>query len=419
MAALAARDGRAGARRPMSQNERRELWTTIHRYSGLAMMGFLLVAAVTGCVLCFMQPLDRALNSDLFVRRDISTPLDPLTAVERLRAVRPDLRILSFPLHLGPHDTLPVEVAAAPGKQPIDYDQVFVDGNDGHVAGERQSTPGWGRRGIVEGIKAFHYTLLAGDWGRWLMGLVALTWFVSNLVGVYLTWPRKAPYWKTWKRMWRFSFKSVFARLMLDVHRSTGLWLLIGVTALAFTSVCLNFYGEAYEPVVTRLAPLKHSLFDRPAPFPQGTTPSLTFADAVALAEQQASRDHLTWRPATAIYVPTWNLYGVTLTDNGRLNYHELGPVYYYFDASTGRFVHVVDPYSDSAGLVMIRMLYPLHSGKVAGWPTIVIIFLLGLATIEMAVTGLYVWWKKRKTRIAARAAADKRRTAATTKATT
>ena len=45
--------------------------------------------------------------------------------------------------------------------------------------------------------------------------------------------------------MWRFSFRSIFARLMLDLHRSTGLWLLVGVTMLAFTSVCLNFYAEA------------------------------------------------------------------------------------------------------------------------------------------------------------------------------
>lgn len=403
----------------MTQNDRRELWTQIHRYSGLTMMGFLLIAAVTGCVLCFMQPLDRALNRDLFVRTDASAPLDPLVAMESLSAARPDLQILSFPLHVDAGDTIPVDVGAAPGARPIDYDQLFVDRNDGHIVGTRQSGPGWGRRGLAEGIKAFHYTLLAGDWGRWLMGLVALIWFLSNLVGVYLTWPRKAPYWKSWKRMWRFSFKSMFARLMLDVHRSTGLWLLIGVTILAFTSICLNFYSEAYEPVVTRMAPLEHTLFDRPAPFPDGARPTLGFADAVTLAERQAAKDGLKWTPATAIYVPSWNLYGVTLTNDGRLNYRDLGPVYYYFDARTGRYAHVVDPYSDSAGLVMIRMLYPLHSGKVAGWPTVALIFLLGLATIEMAVTGFYVWWKKRKSRVAARTAAAKRQanTIATTKA--
>jgi len=126
----------------------------------------------------------------------------------------------------------------------------------------------------------------------------------------------------------------------------------------------------------------------------------------VARAAQKATADKLGWVPATALYKPDWNLYGVTLTDNGRLQYRALGPVYYYFDARDGHLANVVDPYSGDTGLALIRSLYPLHSGQVGGWPTVALIFLLGLATIEMAVTGLYVWWKKRKSRVAAKIAA-------------
>ena len=388
----------------MTQHQRRELWTWIHRWLGLSAMAFLMIAALTGCILCLAEPLDRALNRDLFEASAVTAPLDPIAAVERLRTARPDLQITSFPLHVGPRDT--VQVAVAPGGAALTFDHVFLDRSDGHIVGARMKAPGWGRRNIVEGIAQFHFNLLAGDGGRWLMGVVALAWLVSNLIGVYLTWPRKAPFLKAWKRTWRFSFKSVFSRLMLDVHRSTGLWLLIGVTVLAFTSVCLNFYNEAYEPSVLRIAPLKRTLFDRPAPFPAGARPTLHFADAVRLAEAKAARDRLGWVPATALYVPNWNLYGVTLTNDGRLNYRALGPVYYYFDAKDGHLAHIVDPYSDSAGLVMIRMLYPLHSGQVAGWPSVAIIFLLGLATAEMTITGFYVWWKKRRSRVAAKAAA-------------
>ena len=383
----------------MTQNERRTLWTKIHRWLGLTIILFLAIAAITGCILCFAKPLDHALNRDLFVRQTNGAPIDPLVAAEQLRATRPDIQLLALPLNVAADDNIPIDVGPAPGFPTLGYDQLFLDGGDGHVVGKRLKAPGWDRRHIIEGIAEFHYTLLAGDWGRWLMGVVALAWFISNLIGVYLTWPRKTPYWRAWKRMWRFSFKSVFGRLMLDIHRSTGLWLLIGVTMLAFTSVCLNFYGELYEPTVVKIAPLKHSLFDRPAPFPKGTQPTLHFRDAVALAKSKAKRDALEWVPATALYRPDWNLFGVTLTNDGQLNYRALGPVYYYFDARDGHLAHIVDPYSDSAGLVMIRMLYPLHSGQVAGWPTVAIIFLLGLATMEMTGTGFYIWWKKRKSR--------------------
>ncbi|MDB5708791.1 MAG: PepSY-associated helix protein [Sphingomonas bacterium] len=389
----------------MTQQQRRDLWTWIHRWLGLSAMAFLVIAAATGCVLCFKKPLDRALNQDLFARTSGGPALDPLVLVTRFGAAHPELQVRSFPLNIAPGDNLPVMVVVAPGAREPGFDQAFLDRADARIVGTRSDGPGWDRRHLVDGIEEFHKNLLGGTVGRWVMGLAALAWLVSNLIGVYLTWPRKAPFLKAWKRMWRFSVKSMFARLMLDVHRSTGLWLLIGVTVLAFTSVCLNFYSEMYEPTVARIAP-SHDLFDDAAPYPDGTRPTLSFADAVARATRKAAADGLGWQPATAIYKPDWNLYGVTLTDDGRLQYRGLGPVYYYFDAKDGHLANVVDPYRGDTGLALIRMLYPLHSGQVGGWPTVVLIFLLGLATVEMAITGFYVWWKKRRSRIAAEAAA-------------
>jgi uncharacterized iron-regulated membrane protein len=380
----------------MTQATRRSLWTRIHRWLGLSAMAFLAVAAITGCVLCFAEPLDRGLNRDLFHRATAGASVDPVTAVARLQAQRPELRIRSFPVHVEPGRTIILQVK--PGSD--GFDQIFLDPGNGRIVGGRERGPGWDRRHLVAGISELHEHLLAGKWGRWLLGVAALAWLIGNFVGLYLTWPLKRPYLKSWKRTWRFSLKSALPRLMLDLHRSTGLWLLIGLTILAFTSVAFNFYGEVYEPAVSRIAPLKYRLFDGDAPHPkEDVAPTLAFADALRLGEAQAAREKLAWRPATLIYQPDWNLYGVTFTDDGRLNYRALGPIYLYFDARDGRFVHRVDPYADSAGLVMMRMLYPLHSGKVAGWPTVLFVFLLGLATVEQCVTGFYVWWKKRRAR--------------------
>lgn len=393
----------------MTQNQRRALFTWLHRWLGLTAMAFLVIAAATGCVLCFKKPLDRALNRDLFVRSAAGPALDPLVLVARFSAAHPELQVRSFPLNIGADDNLPVTIAPAPGASEPGYDQAFLDRIDAHIVGARSDGPGWDRRHVVDGLEEIHKNLLAGKVGRWIVGVAALFWLVSNLIGVYLTWPRKAPWLKQWKRMWRFSFKSMFARLMLDIHRSTGLWLLIGVTVLAYTSVCLNFYTEAYEPAVTRIAPSPPGLFDRDAPFPKGTRPTLSFVDAVARATQKAQADKLGWVPATAIYKPDYNAYGVTLTDNGRLHYRALGPVYYYFDAKDGHLAQVVDPYGSDTGLALIRSLYPLHSGQVGGWPTLALLFLLGLATIEMAMTGFYVWWKKHASRVAQKRARQER----------
>lgn len=387
----------------MTQRQRRKLWAEVHRYLGLGSVLFLAIAAVTGCLLAYDKPIDAALNADLFKRAHADTAVDPVAAVIRFQASHPELQVTSFPLHAPADRNIAIKVAPAPGAARPDFDQVFLDGGDGHAIGSRSTEPSWGRRGLMAGVLEFHANLLAGAWGRWLMGVMALAWLVSAISGAYLTFPRKPPFWRKWTRAWRFSFRRMFARLMLDIHRASGLWLLIGVVMLAFTSVCLNFFSEIYQPMVVRIAPPKPSLFDRPAPFPQGARPRLSYADAIHRIEMHARNAGQSWRPATALYIPRLNLYGVTFTNDGTLNYRALGPVYYYVDAKHGRVVEEDDPYSDSAGLVMIRMLYPLHSGQVAGPITVFFVFLFGLSTFEMCATGFYLWWKNRRSRLAAR----------------
>ena len=48
-------------------------------------------------------------------------------------------------------------------------------------------------------------------------------------------------------------------------------------------------------------------------------------------------------------------------------------------------------------------MVYPLHSGEIFGWVTVLLVFVLGVVTFGQSITGLYVWWKKRASRVAAR----------------
>ena len=387
----------------MSKASRHQFWTSIHRYLGLATLAFLFLASVTGCLLCFDTSLDAALNPDLF--RSASRPaIAPRAAAEKLQAGRPGLMVLTLPLHRAPGRTIPVGVASRDPASPLGYDQVFLDPADGHVVGTRLSGPGWDRRHLVEGIFQFHYTLLGGTWGRWLMGVAALGWLLGNIVGFYLTLPPVGPFWKRWKPMWTVDFRARLRRLLLDLHRASGLWLFAGVMVLAFTSVCMNFFDEAFTPAVEAVSPARPAPFA--APLPEAPAPpALDFAQAVSQAQAIATRDRPGWLPAKLSHVPERNLFGIMFTRSGVEEYRGLGPVTYYLDGSSGRLVYVDDPYRDSAGRRLSRALYPLHSGEVIGPLGVAIVFLLGLATAEMCVTGLYTWWKKRQSRRAGKRA--------------
>src|SRR5580693_214740 len=175
----------------MSATRTRGLWIATHRYLGLASLTFLALAALTGCLLCFRAPLDGALNADLFARSPGKAAIDPVAAVRALEVARPELRATSFPLSVPAGATLPVMVGPRDAGRRLGYDQIFLDDPGGHVAGAREIRPGWDRRHLMQGVYVFHYTLLAGSWGRWIMGLAAGGWLVGAGVGLYLTLPTR------------------------------------------------------------------------------------------------------------------------------------------------------------------------------------------------------------------------------------
>lgn len=388
----------------MSKAKTRQFWTRIHRWLGLSAFIFLFIAGVTGSFLCFDKRIDAGLNRDLFYHQSAGPLLQPVALASAFQAAHPDLVVTQFPLNLRPSENLKIEVRPRSGAARAGFDEVFIDPATGQVVGTRLSGPGWGRRHIVQAIFQLHQNLLGGTAGRWLMGLAALAWLISSFVGLYLTFPAKKPFWPKWKKKWKIDLNARLRRFMLDLHNASGLWLLILASVLAYTSVAMNFFDEAFVPAVQAVSPARPTMFDT-APRQAAPLPKISFADALRNGIDAARADRLEWKPALERFSPEYGAYGVTFTDNGFENYHLLGPVTYYIDGQTGRFVERDDPYHDSFGRKLTRSLYPLHSGDVAGWFGIAIIFLLGLATAEMCVTGVYTWWKKRESRKASREA--------------
>ncbi len=388
----------------------RSPWITLHRYLGLAAIPFLFIAAVTGSLLCFVRPLDTWLNADLFRQPvTVEQPSDVVGMMDRFARAHPEWIVRSFPISVPGDSRIAVKVDAAPGHQDGGFDQIFLDRATGAIAGGRSTEAAFNRRGMAEWLVDFHSKLVMGTAGRWVMGAVAIAWLIGHLIGFYLTFPLKGPFWKGWKKSWKVSFRSMLAKFMLDWHRASALWLFVPLTVLALTSIGFNFFSEAYAPAV-------EALFAKEKPEPVKARPlahEMTFADAVAAGHAEAAREKIDWQPATVLADPKDGTVGIALSDDGRLNYHGLGPIYYYFDRKSHALVKTLDPYHGDSELAGYRLLYPLHSGRVGGNFTILLVFLSGLATAGLCVTGVYVWWKKRQSRVAARKAQVRRATTA------
>src|SRR5208283_389698 len=70
------------------------------------------------------------------------------------------------------------------------------------------------------------------------------------------------------------------------------------------------------------------------------------------------------------------------------------------FDADTGALRSLNLPTGQHSGNTISAWLYALHMADVFGLPYRIFVCVLGLVIAMLSVTGVYIWWKKRKARL-------------------
>jgi uncharacterized iron-regulated membrane protein len=129
--------------------------------------------------------------------------------------------------------------------------------------------------------------------------------------------------------------------------------------------------------------------------------PALDFAPILANAVAEAKRRGWTERLFHVRFAPGYGIYNVGFLPSGRDETSAgLGPRYLYFDHADGRLIGASVPGTGSAGDVYFDLYYPLHTGQIAGLPGRIFISVSGLAVAMLSITGIVIWWRKRRTRI-------------------
>lgn len=382
---------------------RRSTLVVFHRYLGLVLAGFLLVAGLTGAVIAFDPELDAWLNPGLFhVSQPGGRGLSASALAAHIEAYDPRVEIEYLPLAAAPHKASLVFVSAridpatgAPFDVP--YDEIFIDPVSGAINGTRR----WGaccfepRHFVPFLFKLHRELLLPGAWGARIMGVAALLWLVLSIVGAWLTLPGAGPFWKKWRPAWKFKRGVPRLQLYLQLHRVPGLWLWGLLFAVALSGAAMNLENEVFKPVMNALLPMTPLAGPR-APVPGGG--AIGYDEAVQAAQRYARAHGIAEQPGALFREE--GRYGVVFGD---LMAAGLGDAEVFVDPADGRILGDVKPGAGTAGDVFWQARFPLHSGRVAGIAGRAVIAVAGLATALMAVTGVVMWWKKRRLKQAAR----------------
>lgn len=394
---------------------RHAVLAVLHRWLGLFTALFLFLAGLTGAVISWDHEVDAWLNPQLY---DAGSHGPPRDALELARAIERDdarLRVTYLPLAAEPGQALRIFVAprvdpATGAPYALDFNQLAVDPATGAVQARRE----WGavslaRENLLPFLYKLHYSLhipASGsgvELGMWLMGAVGIVWIFDSLIALWLSFPRRA----LWRRSFQFRWDKGPRAATFDLHRSGGVWVWALLLMIAVTSVSMNFEYEIVRPLVSSISPLTPTPFDTRAARPpdQPIEPRVSRERIAELAREAGERRGWTAPVGALFYAPEYGVYGAGYFAAG----HDhgdggLGNPWLYFDGESGMPLGGEVPGEGSAGDVFMQAQFPIHSGRILGTPGRALMSALGLVVATLSATGLVLWVRKRR---AARAASE------------
>ena len=364
-------------------------WGTVHRWLGLALGLWFALVGLTGTLLVWRDEVDAWLNPQLFSAGPL--PAAPLPIAAWVDGARAGLSLGPVErVRLPAQDGGPVRLQfrTAQGRVESARVEVFVDPASAKVLGQR-ALEGWSLAPphAVRTIYEFHRNLLFGEPGSNFVGVAGLLLMTSAITGAVLAWPRSR---ERLRKLLSVSWHANGARVALDLHRSTGVIVVIVLllaTATGFTLVYVNVVRGLVDHV-SRVEPI----------------PVLPFR-SVAAGQALLTIDELVERARAAH--PDRQIREVRLSERGLTgmqfqlhapgDVHRQGDTIVWLHPVTGEALAERSDRTRSGGETFMHWLLPLHVGTAFGSPGRAAMAIGGGAPTVLVVTGLVLWWRKRR----------------------
>lgn len=388
----------------------RRAFVWLHRWTGLLMTLFLILVGLTGSVLAFKNELDHLITPQLFAApRPDAAPLGLATLAERAETLVPEGQV-QYIYWREPDQAEAWVVLRQGAKAPLGFNELFLDPWTGKELGRRSwGDISQGSINLITFIYRLHFKLAMGRTGLWILGIVALAWAIDCFVGFYLTLPvGMTGFRQRWKPAWLIKWNAGTFRINFDLHRAGGLWLWAMLLIFAWSSVYMNLWDTVYTWATRAVLEYKTADTELPELDTPVEHPALGWREAEAVGERLAAEAAAMYgfqilQPVRLAYSARKGVYDYTVRSSFDVQ-NKRGRTQIFFEANTGALRLVVLPTGQYAGNTVTSWLYALHTAYVFGLPYRIFVCTLGLAITMISVTGVYIWWKKRRARKFSRA---------------
>lgn len=408
----------------MAYTNNRQFWVLLHRWSGILIAFFMIIAGVTGTLLAFNDELEGIFAKRLFIAQkpyENALALKPLELREAFLKQNPSAIINGMGLEIENGKTLLLrpQKLDKDGKKLVpfanDWDEAFINPYNGQVQGVRKRGDlSQGMINFMPFIYTLHYTILLGKEGKLIMGVAALIWFIDSFVALYLTFPIKISkthwgkqtkeWFNKWKPSWQIRWGSSAYKINFDLHRAGALWIFPLLLIFAWSSVGFNLNKEVYMPVMKIFGAkdIREHIPKLPKPI---SSPAIEFNQAYDLiirkTIQNGNENNYKFNHPTFLnYNPT-NGHYMMVFKSSRDFIDKGGQSRIFMNSKNGAITSLYLPSGQNGANTFTNWLYALHMGNVFGLPYRILVCFIGLLVTTLSVTGIIIWLKKRNARIA------------------
>lgn len=364
----------------------KKIFGKLHLWLGLASGLVVLVVAATGCLLVFEDELDEWANHDFYFvsvpQHAQRLPLDSL--VNSAAAYDPSLKISRIYIETKADDRS-VVFWAKKGKKQTWW--IAVNPYTGKVIKTIDNNKRF--FGVVLNL---HRTLCMNEVGKAITGASCLIFAIMIITGLVLWWPKR---WKLLKQRTRIQWSSNWKRLNWDLHAVGGFYVHIVLFFIALTGLTWAYpwFNNAIYMVFDG-KPMKKN--EAPAnivkqPIQAGFYESI----------YQQTNNKLAYKGRIGMIMPEKENLSITVNKMNRESSVSNITDVLYFEKGTGHLLKENLFKNSSTGNKVRRMVYPIHTGSLYGWPTQIIALIAALVAFSLPITGLliYLGRKKKKTK--------------------
>ena len=355
----------------------------VHR--ALALFAFvpLLVICVTGSILVFKHEIDWLLMEDK-VRVDATAAnserlqLDSLLRV--VNAAAPDYETVGWVWF---QDEARADVVYVIEKGTSDWSYLLLNQYTGQVLADPRPLDHY----FTDWLLELHFTFLLHDAGPVITSLFALVLMALGVTGIVI-------YRKFWKQFFTLRWNKRLVVYFSDLHKMTGIVASPILIVLAFTGAWWNIASVLHE-IEEHSGGKEHHVMTERLYNDELSLDTLRAEASAHIDNFEATYLSMPWEPGV-----DFSVYGDVPTGNVLTSQYSS---IVSFDAQTGEHLSTFDIRTAGLGAKVVDSYRRLHFGDFAGLFSRVVWAILGLAPALLAVTGITLWWHRRKLRMRSR----------------